>query len=100
MARYTQIPRTLNAEGKRYKLGVKYPDIPLSETDIYVYSTEGDRYDTLANQYFQDPSLWWVIQIANPKQPSDSYFPIPGVQLRIPTNISSIISEYENLNRL
>lgn len=100
MARYNNIRRTFTEEGKRFKLGVKYPDIPLSETDIYVYSTDGDRYDTLANQYYQDPSLWWIIQTANPKQPSDSYFPTPGVQLRIPTNISSIITEYNVLNEI
>jgi len=98
MARYNRSEILTTQEGKRFKKGAKYPEIPLSESDIYVYSTEGDRYDILANQYYQDSSLWWVIQISNPQQPSDSYFPIPGTQLRIPTNISSIISEYNNLN--
>jgi len=98
MARYNNIRRTLTEEGKRFKVGVKYPEIPTLESDIYVYSTIGDRYDSLANQYYQDPSLWWIIQTANPQQPSDTYFLNPGVQLRIPINIGSIISEYNNLN--
>ena len=44
---------------------VRYPKIPRSEDDIYVITTIGDRYDTLAFQYYQDSSLWWVIANAN-----------------------------------
>jgi hypothetical protein len=43
----------------------KYPEVPLSDEDIYVYATQGDRFDVLAQQYYGDQSLWWIISIAN-----------------------------------
>ena len=70
MARYTNIRTKSNkrpdgTQGKRYYAGVKYPQIPNSVDDTYVYAEDGDRYDQLALQYYGDPSLWWVISIAN-----------------------------------
>jgi hypothetical protein len=81
---------------------IKYPTILTSPSDIYVYTTQGDRYDILALNYYNDSSLWWVINRANPNQPSDSLYPIIGTQLRIPSanRILSIISTYEDLNEL
>ena len=70
MGRYRQI-NTTKSEGKKLASGkviyttVKYPSIPLSNTDIYVYAEEGDRYDQLALTYYGDISLWWVISTAN-----------------------------------
>jgi len=43
-----------------------YPEIPLREDDIYVLTDVGDRLDLLANQFYQDPSLYWIIACANP----------------------------------
>ena len=39
----------------------------ISETngDLHVISTEGDRLDNLAFQFYGDPSLWWYIAKAN-----------------------------------
>ena len=34
-------------DDNRYYKGTKYPTIPLSETDIYVITTQGDRLDVL-----------------------------------------------------
>ena len=65
MARYTNIPTTLSPNDKRMYKTVRYPQIPRSFEDIYVYTTTGDRYDTLASQYYGNPSLWWVISSAN-----------------------------------
>ena len=48
MGRYTNIEEFQTAAGKRYKGTTKYPDIPLSFDDIYVYTDEGDRFDILA----------------------------------------------------
>ena len=43
----------------------KMGDTTLSNDDIYVISTEGDRLDLLANQFYGDASLWWYIAQAN-----------------------------------
>ena len=84
MARYTDIPRVRDNKGKRYYANSKYPDIPLGRNDIYVYTTVGDRLDILAQQYYKDSSLWWIIANANPKLRQDSLTPSPGIQIRIP----------------
>ena len=100
MNRYSTSQSLTSPQGKRYKGTVKYPDIPLSFDDIYVYTNDGDRFDILASTYFKDSSLWWVISVANPSLPQNSYYPPTGFQLRIPTNISGIISDYEKLNTI
>lgn len=98
MGRYTNIGQKQTKEGIRhYKTNI-YPDIPRSLNDTYVITTEGDRYDKLALQYYSDSSLWWVISNANPEYINGSLFPPLGVQLRIPGNISSILSSYKRTN--
>jgi hypothetical protein len=101
MPRYSTIPIfSPDQESSRRYIEVKYPEIPLDFTDTYVYTTRGDRYDTLALTYYNDPSLWWVISIANPSLGCDSLIPPYGSQIRIPASsrVSFIISNYESLN--
>lgn len=103
MNRYSQIPtlkvQLENSSPIVYKT-VKYPRITLDPQDIYVYITQGDRYDILAQTYYGDSSLWWIVKIANPSQDSSSLNPLAGSQIRIPSpnRISSILSQYESLN--
>lgn len=86
-------------DGKRYLSTVKYPPIPLSETDIYIISNFGDRLDLIANDYYQDVTLYWIINSANPDVvPSDSIYVPEGIQLRIPMDLSNIIQAYNALN--
>ena len=96
--RYSNIDILKNNEGIRYYKNVLYPQIPLSENDIYVITGEGDRFDLLANQFYNDPTLWWIISIANSTLNQGSMYMPVGTQLRIPQNITSIISEYNKIN--
>lgn len=101
MNRYGGIPIIQTVENpKRRYINIKYPEIPLDFSDIYVYTTRGDRYDTLALAYYNDSSLWWIIARANPSQPTDSLIPNYGDQIRIPSaqRVSTIISQYQSLN--
>lgn len=82
----------------RYRESVRYPDIPLSENDVYLYTIRGDRLDNLAYQFYKDPSLWWILSVANPDLPNDSLYPTIGYQLRIPTNVYDILNDYKRLN--
>jgi phage tail protein X len=100
MNRYKDTPVFKNTDGKRYYGTTKYPDIPLSFNDIYVYSTIGDRFDILAQQYYSDSTLWWVISTANTNLVQGSYFIPEGSQIRIPANIASILSQYNALNSI
>ena len=100
MARYSSIPIITTPENpKRRYILTKYPSIPREFSDIYVYTTKGDRYDLLAQSYYGDSSLWWIIARANPST-SDSIYPNVGEQIRIPSKsrISNILGEYNNLN--
>ena len=101
MRRYTNIQTRNDSPvktGVRFRSTVKYPKIPLSVSDIYVITQEGDRYDVLANEYYNDKSLWWIIAVANPSIMFGTLIPPSGIQLRIPTNISSILDSYNKLN--
>jgi phage tail protein X len=100
MGRYQNIPIIKNSAGIRYYKDNKYPRVPLSVNDIYVITTDGDRFDTLANQYYDDFSLWWIISIANENLPQNSLFIPLGTQIRIPLDTATIISRYNSLNQI
>ena len=99
MRRYTPIPIIKSPDKKQMYATTRYPEIPRSFNDIYVYTTIGDRFDTLALQYYSDSSLWWIISTANGNLSQDSLTPPIGTQLRIPQNISPILAEYEIINK-
>ena len=85
-------------QDKPYIKGKQYPNIPLSENDVYVITTIGDRLDSLAYSYYNDSTLWWIISIANNNVTKGTLFPEPGTQLRIPTNLSAVLSLYNQYN--
>lgn len=99
MNRYNGIQVTKNNAGKRYYVNNIYPEIPVTEDDIYVITTAGDRLDILAYNYYGDVSLYWIIASAN-SLPGDSLVPPLGQQLRIPTDTERIINQYLDLNSL
>ena len=106
MNRYNDIP-VIRIDSKLLYATSRYPEVPLSNDDIYVYTTDGDRFDTLANQFYKDSSLWWIISIANtavagtslPSDlPQDSLLIPQGSQIRIPANYTSIVNEFKKIN--
>jgi hypothetical protein len=102
MNRYQGIPITKEDSGKRAYVTSRYPEVPLSENDIYVYTTQGDRYDVLAFNFYKDPDLWWIINKANSNQDSASLYPAIGSQIRVPApnRLSSILLQYNILNQI
>jgi phage tail protein X len=107
MNRYQNIPQTILNTRQAYVTS-RYPEVPVSADDIYVYTTQGDRFDVLAQQYYNDSSLWWVISIANTATagtslPSDlpqNSLVIPeGLQIRIPNNPQSVVSAFKLINQ-
>jgi len=104
MARYSSIQVITSPENtnRRY-IKVRYPEIPRGSEDIYVYTTKGDRYDLLAQTYYNDSSLWWIIALCNLNNTiPDSIYPNIGEQIRIPAanRIARILSEYDELNKI
>ena len=107
MKRYASIRETINQNknlrtlGLRYKVTNNYPEIPLSSDDIYVITNFGDRLDLMANQFYGDSTLYWIIASANPNQIDfGSIFIKEGNQLRIPTGLNEILRSYKFLNEL
>jgi|TARA_R110000744_G_scaffold26618_3_gene65303 hypothetical protein len=106
MNRYSEIQILRNTNefvgtlGTQYYGTVTYPEIPQNEDDIWVETEFGDRLDSLAFQFYSDVSLYWIISIANPNKINmGSLYLTPGAQIRIPTNIVSIVDSYNVLNR-
>ena len=87
-------------EGKRIFKAAKYPEIPLSIEDIYIITTIEDRLDSLANHFYNDVDLWWIIATANPDiVRRDSFKLKSGLELRIPQDYHSIITDFEEINK-
>ena len=64
-SRYANTPLKKNKDGKRVFKPTMYPKIPIRDSDIFIYPKFGDRLDNLAQKYYGDVSLWWIIAKAN-----------------------------------
>ena len=105
MNRYSEIKKILNINPNVGKLDTPYykntlyPKIPPNPNDIYVITEWGDRLDLLANQFYGDVTLYWIIAAGNPNIVGfSSLFLKEGIQLRIPVDINEIISSFNRLN--
>ena len=94
---YSEILKTSETK-KNYLQSTIYPKIKATDNDLYIISTQGDRLDLLANQYYSDRNLWWIIAVANNLNDASLSIEI-GKQLRIPGNISVILSDLEKINK-
>ena len=100
MNRYNNNTILRTTQNVPYYKGKFYPNIPLSESDIYVITTVGDRLDNLAYTYYRDTEMWWIIAAANDNISKGSLFPPPGTQLRIPLNINYILDQFNKFNQV
>jgi hypothetical protein len=100
MDRYNNTPilKTEYTDRPYYKVKF-YPNIPLAESDVYVITTIGDRLDSLAYSYYNDSTLWWIISAANDNITKGALYPEPGTQLRIPTDLNTVLNLYEQFNQ-
>lgn len=92
-SRYERNDKKKLNDGRTVYRSRRYPNIPKSNNDIYVVTQGGDRLDTLANDFYSDSSLWWIIAAAN--NIHDAPFAVSdGTTLRIPENYTEIISNF------
>jgi hypothetical protein len=95
-----QYTNTLTTRGtkKKYLSSIIYPKIKPSDDDLYIISESSDRLDILASKYYNDKTLWWIIATAN--NLNDASLSItPGTQMRIPSNLSRILNDFEKINK-
>ena len=89
MNRYNKTQITRNTvDGKQtdkvYRQTIT-PSFNRNEKDTYFYSRDSDRLDLLANEFYGDTTLWWVIASANNLGKGTFSIP-PGKLIRIPYN--------------
>ena len=70
-------------------VGTAYlPKFEEKNSDVLLISTNGDRCDILAQQYYGDASLWWFIASINNLKSNNIE---AGTQLRIPISTEQAI---------
>lgn len=85
MARYAGAKTKRLYDGRTVYRPKIYPEIPLRDDDLYIVTELGDRFDTLAYDFYADSSLDWIIKQAN--NIHGAVFGIePGTILRVPQN--------------
>lgn len=97
MDRSSHSKQLTHSSGKLYLSSTYYPNISIRDSDIYIISNETTMLDMLAYEYYKDKDLWWIIYRANNLTGGKLTVPI-GIQLRIPTNIYSILQDFKNIN--
>ena len=96
MKRYDNNKIKIDKDGRRVYTTTYYPPIPLTNSDQYIQTKVGTRLDNLAQVYYGDSTLWWVIAKANGIKGFTSLK--SNTKLRIPSNISEILEKFKQLN--
>tara|TARA_R110000782_G_scaffold141489_2_gene234227 strand:+ start:142 stop:450 length:309 start_codon:yes stop_codon:yes gene_type:complete len=97
MSRYKTI-KVVRPKETRRLLTTSYPAIPYNSDDFYVITTGGDRFDVLANEYYNNSEYWWIIAVANPHVSRKNFVINQGIQLRIPVNVADIVENFKSKN--
>lgn len=97
MKRYSLTATQTRWDGKQIYKSVRYPIIRTHPSDILITAAETDYLDSLAQKYYKDPTLWWIIAAANNIGKGRLSIE-PGTQLRIPFDILTILNDFKELN--
>ena len=95
-SRYKFTDIKLRGDGKRVFKPTMYPKIPIRDSDIFIYPKFGDRLDNLAQKYYNDVSLWWIIAKANNLDAAHIGLEVDE-QIRIPIEIEPILNDLRDM---
>ena len=95
--RYDSAKIRRDKNGTRYYKPTIVPNVPIKDSDIFVYPVYGDRFDTIAQRYYNDSTLWWIIAKANELSRGEISAD-PLKKLRIPTEIDDILESVQKSN--
>ena len=88
--------RVVNKNGKRYLQSYVLGDIPESDPgDIFIEVSTTDRLDLIADKFYGNPNLWWIIAQANAIGKGTLYIK-EGAILRVPANPNIILNNNKN----
>lgn len=98
MSRYTTTSIIKTPSQKRRYATTLLPNIPLSINDTYIQTTSSERLDKLADTFYGDISLWWVIAVANGIGKGTIVVP-ENTKIRIPakTNVIDLINQKNSI---
>lgn len=88
--RYNNTNKAKDNNNKLYYSPSFVSNIPLKDSDIFVPVSEGARFDMLAQKYYGDSNLWWIIAKANEMGKGKLGIDVTK-KIRIPTEIDDII---------
>ena len=88
MKRYENVETTIINKKKVYS-GTILPYVEPKDSDIVILTTSTDRLDLLADEYYGDSSMWWVIALKNNLTDIDLVLE-PGTILRLPTRTEAL----------
>ncbi len=94
--RYKSNPTKLNKKGAKSFATTIMPKIKPHSSDMFVVMVEKTRLDHLAYKFYKNPNYWWVL--ANANDIKGTMYAEIGIQLRIPKDLSYILSEFNRLN--
>ena len=95
--RYDSAKVRKDKNGTRYYKPTIVPNVPIKDSDIFVYPVYGDRFETIAQRYYNDSTLWWIIAKANELSRGE-ISPDPLKKIRIPTEIDDILESVQKSN--
>ena len=99
MNRYKHQQVKRDADGRRKLSTIQYPKIVSKNSDMIYRTRQSDTYSGLAYRFYSDQSLWWIIAQANNIFDGSIYLDT-SKQIRVPVNISGVLIDLENINRL
>lgn len=83
-------------DGKLFYSSTIFPIIKENERDIIYITKLGDRLDYISYKFYKNPSSWWIIAMVNNLPGKISVN--EGIQLKIPHDISNIITQINDNN--
>lgn len=96
MARY--LNKTLQTSSEKTRLQTTILPNIVGANDTYIETITPERLDILANKFYNDASLWWVIAAANGIGKGTIRVPI-GTILRIP-NVTDVMTYVTRINAI
>ena len=87
----------------RYDISSDFPQpirkILPAATDILHPFKMGERIDNLAEKYYNDPTLGWIIMCGNPIYDNELDIPF-GVSVRVPFPLSRVLNSWQINNEI
>lgn len=96
-SRYSRSDQKTDEDGNRVYKTTLFTSPDRTNNDQFIELDRTRRLDILADEFYDDRDLWWVIAQANNLNTA-SFFVEAGTRLRIPMNVTRIFQEIEQAN--